>query len=855
MIAAAVNELRRTLLGDLQKVGKEISSQTENICGRLDLEGIQRELRGLSARVDQATALDGVRQELHCLRDRMSAQADHTPALESIQRELESLHGRMGARVDHSIGLESIHNELQSLPGRVGVHVDYSPALESIREELQSLHEHVRREAEDSLSQQSVLKPTSPRERSAASSPRSLAKGNRASPFEGPSSPANRSPSALAVRQPQAGHANHGLDAKILDELHSIRSSMEAEMASVRAAVEASEARALQQAADDHSRSSAPDFAPVLDALREGQAAAAEQVAGALSGLARDLSPAPALLALGELRDSVDHNDREDREAGAALAAQQRALDGLADSVRQARADVEVLRSELSPAPVLTAVRECQDASSIEQVLAELARMRGDLSVEKPIKDCQDSILQQVRAEFRRLQKEFDPLGPIQQCKDSIVQQVVNVMHEHFKFDKTCAAVKECQKTLGQLVRTEIANAKAEQGSSALNLMSAFAEQHSFFAEQAKHTELALAEIRDMGKNRQHSASENLKKIHAAIESVRVCTEDVRSKMDFTPVLEAVDKNRASTRQVLDAVRAKPHDEGPLHIARTVQLSDISVMLTELHQNKASIKSVLGAVANAKSTILEAVTKNLDVSAEMTAFSTLSAKKLSSELAALHAVVREGRLETVGAVERVSCSVEALKSNVDFESMVTAIEQNRAALTPILDSVANVSSSMEVLRESSMHSDRVLQKVEQSMVDLKPVLDAVAEVPKLVQPKVDFTPVLAAVEHNRTDLRPVMDAVAKVMSSIERVNGAMNFTGVLAAVERNRVDLKPVLDALAKLNSCVEGVRPNVDLAPVLDAVKQHRVDLKPVLDELANVSVCTQGVRPTVDLAPVLTK
>ena len=139
--------------------------------------------------------------------------------------------------------------------------------------------------------------------------------------------------------------------------------------------------------------------------------------------------------------------------------------------------------------------------------------------------------MQQVKAEFRRLQKELDPVGPIQQCERFIVQQVAQVVQEQVRFDKTYAAVKECQKALGQLVKTEIAHAKEEQGGSSLNLMSAFAEQHAFFAEQAKHTDLALAEIRDMGKNRQHAASENFRKIHAAIESVRSCTEDITSKV------------------------------------------------------------------------------------------------------------------------------------------------------------------------------------------------------------------------------------------------------------------------------------------------------------------------------------
>merc|ERR1719424_1213769 len=111
-----------------------------------------------------------------------------------------------------------------------------------------------------------------------------------------------------------------------------------------------------------------------------------------------------------------------------------------------------------------------------------------------------------------------------------------------------------------------------------------------------------------MNKTRQHAASENFRKIHAAIESVRFCTEDVRSKVDFTPVLEAVDKGRAGTRQVLDAVRSwtPKHEEGPLERAKTVQLSDISAMHSELQQNRASLKSVLNAVAIAKSTILEA---------------------------------------------------------------------------------------------------------------------------------------------------------------------------------------------------------------------------------------------------------
>merc|ERR1719188_2930661 len=111
--------------------------------------------------------------------------------------------------------------------------------------------------------------------------------------------------------------------------------------------------------------------------------------------------------------------------------------------------------------------------------------------------------------------------------------------------------------------------------------MSAFAEQHSFFAEQAKHTDLALAEIREMNKHRQQAASENFRKIHAGIESVRFCTEDVRSKVDFTPVLEAVDKGRAGMRQVLDAVRSwtPKHEEGPLQRAMAAQLSDISAML------------------------------------------------------------------------------------------------------------------------------------------------------------------------------------------------------------------------------------------------------------------------------------
>ncbi|CAK0896139.1 unnamed protein product [Prorocentrum cordatum] len=452
--------------------------------------------------------------------------------------------------------------------------------------------------------------------------------------------------------------------------------------------------------------------------------------------------------------------------------------------------------------------------------MAELVRLRDELNPERPIQDCRDSIVQQVKVELGRLQKELDPVEPMQQCEVSIRQHVVQVVEEHAKFDKTYAAVKECQKTLGQLVKTEIANAKGEQGSSALNLMSAFAEQHSFFAEKARHTDQALAEIREMHKNKQQAASENLKKVHAAIESVKSCTEDMKSKVDFTPVLEAVDKSRAITRQVLDAVRTKPRDEGTLQMARTVQLSDISVILTELQQNKAGLKSVLNAVANAKSTILEAVTKNLDVSAEVAAVSTVSAKKLSSELAAVNATVRQGHLETAGAVERLSCSVEALKSSVDFDAVTTAIEQNRVDLKPVLDSVVSVGSSVEAVRQSSMDSARVLQAVEQSMVDLKPVLDTVAKLPKLVQPKVDFTPVLAAVEHNRTNLQPVMDAVAKVMLSVERVNGTMNFAEVLAAVERNRVDLKPVLDALANVHVCAQSVRPTVDLAPVLDAVE-----------------------------------
>jgi hypothetical protein len=533
---------------------------------------------------------------------------------------------------------------------------------------------------------------------------------------------------------------------------------------------------------------------------------------------------------------------------------------------RQIQAEISQVKAELSQTSVLSAIQECRNAISSDQVQrgeANSSKEADTAALLATVLESQRALSDQVKAEVAQLRNDVDPTRPIQQCTDAISQQVkadIHFMQVGLAQDKTLAAIKECQKSVVNLVRSELNSMRSELGGSSKSLVAVVQDCQRSVAKQAEKADVIHVEVKEMHHQRQQASADNFRRIQTFMDNVKSFVTDVKACVDLTPVIEAVQQNRVNLKPILDAVRNKP------------DASIVLGALTESHkavseQVKSSMEALRARIDAAEKKRLADCSKNFgDLTPVLDAIAQASpTSDIAKGFAKVLEAVERNRVDITpvsDAMFQVNLNFETVKSSMDLSSVIAAVQGNRVDLDPVLTALTQTASSIEGVKSD------VLAALDRSRVDLSPTLNAMAQVSSNleiinssvedVKSTIDVSRVLAAVEKTRVDMMPILDAVSKVSALQEHQSSLTEevFQNVQGEIQGLRTDLNPaailasVLEFHQQVKEELSRMKGDVDHAGVMAAVSQCRDAVcTQVKDELSRMK---GEVDPAAVLAAV---